>query len=175
MICLQETWLEMQDTAENLQIPGYTPHLNSRGRGKGIAIYYKEDIFKHQTDVKDDLLQISKFSSHDIDILVLYRSQNCTLEELKNHLQALTGRNKPQIIIGDFNFSQLISSTNIISSYLRENKFTPLISEPTHNDGNVLDQAYVRDTANMYNFTAEVHTKYYTDHKGLGIVIKKGL
>ena len=124
--------------------------------------------------MNENLLQISKFASPEIDILILYRSQNCKLEELKNHLQVLTERNKVQIIIGDFNFCQLTSSTNVISSYLRENNFTPIISEPTHTDGNILDQAHARDTENIYNFTADLHTKYYTDHKGLAIIIKKG-
>ena len=165
----------MEDEKENFQIPDFALHLNSKGRGKGIATYYKENTIQHETDISDSSLQISKFSSPDIDILVLYRSQNCNLKDLKNHLEALTEINKAQIIIGDFNCCQLTSSTNVLSSYLRENKFTPLISEPTHTDGNILDQAYVRDTENIYNFTAELHTKYYTDHKGLGIVIKKGL
>ena len=40
--------LEVLDTAENLQIPGYTLHLNSNGKGKGIAIYYKDNIANHQ-------------------------------------------------------------------------------------------------------------------------------
>ena len=42
IICLQETWLEINDTVEHLQIPGFVLHLNSQGRGKGMAIYYKK-------------------------------------------------------------------------------------------------------------------------------------
>ena len=84
----------------------------------------------------------------------------------------MTDINKAQMIIGDFNICQLRSTT--ISSYLRENHFTPRISTPTHIDGNILDQAHARDTENIYNFTADLHTKYYTDHKGLAIIIKKG-
>ena len=175
IICLQETWLEPNDTADNLQIPGYILHLNSYGKGKGIAIYFKENIAKHQIDINENSVQISKFSSPDIDIVVLYRSQTCKFEELKNHLQKLTKGKKAQLIIGDFNFCQLTSSTNIIGSFLRENNFTPLISEPTHHDGNILDQAHFRDSENMYSSTAQLHTKYYTDHKGLAIIIKKGL
>ena len=111
LICLQETWLEMEDREENFQIPGFALHLNSKGRGKGIATYYKENIFQHETDISDSSLQISKFSSPNIDILALYRSQNCNLEDLQNHLQALTERKKAQIIIGDFNICQLASTT----------------------------------------------------------------
>ena len=79
------------------------------------------------------------------------------------------------MIIGDFNFCQQTSSTNVIGSFLRENNFAPLIIEPTHIEGNILDQAHFRDIENIYSSTAQLHTKYYTDHKGLGIVIKKGL
>ena len=75
IICLQETWLEPNDTADNLQIPGYILHLNSYGKGKGIAIYFKENITKHQIDIKENSVQISKLLSPDLDIVVLYMSQ----------------------------------------------------------------------------------------------------
>ena len=48
-----------------------------------------------------------------------------------------------------------------------------MISEPTHIEGNLLDQAYLRDTKGELDLTVELHSKYYTDHKGLAIIIKK--
>ena len=54
MISLQETWLEDDTIIEDLEIPGYTLHLNSYGKGKGIATYFKENIFKHDKDIKQE-------------------------------------------------------------------------------------------------------------------------
>ena len=94
IICLQETWLEPNDTADNLQIPGYILHLNSYGKGKGIAIYFKENIAKHQIDIKENSVQISKLLSPDLDIVVLYRSQTYKLEELKKKSSTKTDNEK---------------------------------------------------------------------------------
>ena len=48
-----------------------------------------------------------------------------------------------------------------------------MISEPTHIEGNLLNQAYLRDLKGELECTAELHSKYYTDHKGLAIIVKK--
>jgi hypothetical protein len=48
-----------------------------------------------------------------------------------------------------------------------------MITEPTHIEGNVLDQAYLRDINGELECTAELHSKYYTDHKGHAIIVKK--
>ena len=49
-----------------------------------------------------------------------------------------------------------------------------MIQDPTHIEGNILDQAYKRDAGRIYEYSTELHSKYYTDHKGLAIIIKKG-
>ena len=41
--------------------------------------------------------------------------------------------------------------------------------------GNLLDQAYFKDDDGLLECTAEVHSKYYTDHKGLAIIVKQGM
>ena len=48
-----------------------------------------------------------------------------------------------------------------------------MLSEPTHIEGNLLDQAYLRDLKGELDLTVELHSKYYTDHKGLAIIITK--
>ena len=75
-ICLQETWLEDDTATELFEIPNYKLHLNSNGKGKGIAIYFKKDKIRHVIDIKEENMQLSKFTSDVIDLAVLYRSQN---------------------------------------------------------------------------------------------------
>ena len=44
IICLQENWLEDDMSTEEFAIPNYELKLNSNGKGKGIAIYFKKEI-----------------------------------------------------------------------------------------------------------------------------------
>ena len=52
IICLQETWLEEGTITDDLQIDNYNLHLNNKGRGKRIAIYFRSNQFKHQYDME---------------------------------------------------------------------------------------------------------------------------
>ena len=81
---------------------------------------------------------------------------------------------KPQLILGDFNFCHMDKTFNLTKNFLEKDKFKQLITEPTHIEGNLLDQAYWRDTNRALEVAAETHSKYYTDHKGLALIIKKG-
>ena len=67
----------------------------------------------------------------------------------------------------------LNTSSNPTKKFLIENGFKQLISSPTHIEGNLLDQAHIRDVGGVHKYSAELHSKYYTDHKGLAILVKK--
>ena len=56
---------------------------------------------------------------------------------------------------------------------MKERGFKQLIAEPTHIEGNLLDQAYLLDIKEELTAKAEVHGKYYTDHKSLNIILNK--
>ena len=173
LIGLQETWLENDQRRDNLEIPGYQLHLNSYGRGKGIATYYKSDIFSHVLDIKEENMQLSKFTSPDLDVIVIYRSQQGRQSELNQHLKQEGSRQTPQLVIGDFNFCYLDKSSNLTKSFLEGQNYYQLIKEPTHIEGQLLDQAYLRDLNKMLKTTGESQSKYYTDHKGLAITLSK--
>ena len=48
-----------------------------------------------------------------------------------------------------------------------------MIDEPTHIEGHLLDQAYLKDEHDTLQCTIELQSKYYTDHKGLAITINQ--
>ena len=173
-IGLQETWLTSDESRETLEIPGYNLHINSMGKGKGIASYYKRELFTPIIDIKKEFMQISKFSSATLDITVLYRSRQGDMKKLNEYLNQIKGEDKPQLILGDFNFCYMDKNFNATKNFLEKEKFKQLIIEPTHIEGNLLDQAYLRDTDRTLEVEAETHSKYYTDHKGLALIIKKG-
>ena len=174
IICLQETWLQEDAISEDLQIPNFKLHLNSNGKGKGIAIYFKRSIFQHECDIKRENMQLTKFNSSELDIIVVYRSQQGNQKALNDAIDSLTNHKKPELIIGDFNFCYLDKSPSAVKQHLKGNHFKQLINEPTHIEGNLLDQAHLRDVKGALQCTAEVHSKYFTDHKALALIVTKG-
>ena len=76
----------------------------------------------------------------------------------------------PQLIIGDFNFCYLAKTSSATRSYLIEESYSQLIMKPTHIEGHLLDQAYLRDTKGILDITVETQSKYYSDHKGIAII-----
>ena len=175
LIALQETWLNNDEDSKDLHIPGYELSINSKGKGKGIAIYYRRDIFEHVADIKKSNIQLSKFSSAILDIIVLYRSQQGSKPEMKQLIRQLEDVNAPTLIIGDFNLPFLEEGVNLTKQFFNKNNYTQLIREPTHIEGNILDQAYIRDEKGLLEIIAETHTKYYTDHRGIAVMIKPGM
>ena len=173
LIALQETWIYDDIATKDLQLGNYHLHLNSKGRGKGIAIYFKKDIFSLDIDINEDSCQITKLTSNNIDIIVLYRSQSGNLMNLAKNLDNMVVNEKPTLVIGDFNFCYTDNSYNPTKKYFQENSFHQIISEPTHIEGNIIDQAHARDENQIHSYTSELHSKYYSDHRALAILIKK--
>ena len=48
-------------------------HVSSAGRGKGIATYYKTNLFSHEQDNITRNMQLTKFSTEDLDVINVYR------------------------------------------------------------------------------------------------------
>ena len=170
---LNETWQEGDEANEDLGIPNYELVLNSKGKGKGIATYFKETIFQHDSDVKEDKMQLTKFTSSSLNIIAIYRSQGGNYNDLNRYIEMMDSEEKPLLVIGDLNFCFSASGINPTKQFLERKNFTQIIHEPTHIGGHILDQAYLRDCNHKLRWTAETQSKYYTDHKGLAIIIRK--
>ena len=85
----------------------------------------------------------------------------------------MDSKNKPVMVIGDMNFCFLASGMNQTKQFFRSKQFAQIVNEPTHIEGHLLDQAYLRDCKGTLKWTLELQTKYYTDHKALAIIIKE--
>ena len=171
IICLQETWLENDENFDDFNIPHFKLHLNSSGRGKGIAIYIKENVMKHKKDIKDQNMQLSKFSSENLDLIVLYRSQGGKIEQLQQYLERMIRRDRSTLIVGDFNYCHL-SDNNALKRFLQTSNFSQIVKGPTHIEGHLLDQAHVRDIKQTHKYIEELHSKYYSDHKAISLIVK---
>ena len=148
IICLSETWLKTDQVRESLELENYNLKLNSVSDGKGLATYFKETIFHHETDVKLDFMQLSKFSANNLDVISVYRSKQGNEKDLVNHLNSMLTLEKPTVICGDFNICLAERNLNLISSTLQSLGFKQIVNLPTHIGGGHLDHIYVRGVAN---------------------------
>ena len=122
--------------------------------------------------MKEEQMQLSKFSSMIQDVITIYRSQNYPLEALNKEIKKLITQKKPTLVIGDFNFcykDERKSTKTFFESY----NLNQVINNPTHIGGHILDQAYLSEDLGNIECTAETHAKYYSDHRGLLITFKK--
>jgi hypothetical protein len=179
IIVLGETWLDPErdlfpalcQTNNNivpnpsLHLDGYKLHLNSSGRGKGLAVYFKENKFATTQDIKREHLQITILESQDLCVVSLYRSDadRTLAAELKTIIPA-TGT---CLVIGDFNLCTARSPKHEVFQTLRSMGFELLVTEATHFAGGHIDQAWLRNTT--LKTTMQVYSPYYTckDHDAL--------
>ena len=165
MLALSETWLEHET---NLHLDGYSAHFNSVGPGKGLAIYFKAETFKHIEDIKKQKMQLTKMRSPDLDVIALYRSEQGNSSELLEHIIQLIAPDKNTVICGDFNICYLATRNNRITKYLEQNGFIQLMKEPTHIQGRLLDHFYFRPRQTD-DVKTEVfrYSPYYADHDAI--------
>jgi hypothetical protein len=169
IIIISETWLDVEVDEDNLQIEGFKLHLNSVGRGKGLAVYYKDKIVAIGHTYNDENLQISIMESRELCVIGLYRSAADTA--LSNSLRTIIPAVGPMIVTGDFNKCLAKSPEDEVFKTLRTMGFKPLITEATHFTGGHIDQAWLREWD--MGSTVQLYSPYYTcrDHDALLISV----
>ena len=175
IICLSETWIA-RDIPEGLsELHGYELHLNSQGKGKGIATYYKLQNTEFQEDVKKPKFQLSKLSTQDFDIINVYRSSGGDMREMINNLKGILHDDKNTIIVGDFNLCMIKEKNNAITKYLEEVGFTQYVTVASHLEGGHIDHVYSNIDAAVFNIDVNLYSPYYTchDHDALLVTVKR--
>ena len=178
IIVFAETWLT-QETCESddgLKVENYKLHLNSVGKGKGLAVYYNERTSSVISQSTEPLHQISKLDTKDCTVLCVYRSYGD--ESLTVKLKEMIPVSGSCLIIGDFNLCIGRQENHEVFQTLRSLHFQLLSIGPTHIKGGHIDQVWKRciDTCDL-----AVYSPYYTckDHDALlftysGIEVKTG-
>ena len=173
IIHLVETSLDTTDHGF-LTIPGYKSHFINVGNGKGIATFYKDELFNHQEDYVETNMQITKFSSKELDVINVYRSSNGHSVELLNHLQDMMTEGKSLLITGDFNICFNTISNNRMSKGLKKIGFSQMMKEATHIRGGHIDHVYWKDEKDVWmNPQLERYSPYYSDHDASCITLVK--
>ena len=166
VICLQETWLGEAEDGEAYKIENYELSLNSRGRGRGIATYmskkFIELFFINNLDC-----QMTKVGSEDIEIINLYRSQECQNFEIL--LKNLIEPTKKTIVVGDTNLNyQNQKNQRFVKMMTEDLGFKQLVSQPTFDRlpkmyPSLLDHVYV-SSGLRENVKIEQKSVYFSDH-----------
>ena len=169
ILFLTEIWLDENKDTDTYELLDYTANLNSRGRGKGMATYYK-DRFKHAANISKDGFSISKVECKELDIIGIYRSQDGNVQDLIKELKDLIDSRKTTVIGGDMNICVLRKPNNYVTSSLKEMGFQQIVSKATHIDGGIIDHIYIAQGENVkLAWNLEYFPKYYSDHDGLGL------
>ena len=172
IIHLIETSLEKNDY-QQWNIPGYSSHFINVGNGKGIVTYFKSTIFRNEEDISTESMQLTKFSSTEIDVVNVYRSNTGNSVELLNNILTMVENPvKASLITGDFNICMLNHSKNRMSKGLEMLGFSQLIQQATHIKGGHIDHAYWRDREQAWTWpVVELYSPYYSDHDALLITL----
>ena len=173
IIHLIETSLEKNEE-NGLNIPGYISHFINVGNGKGIATYFKSELFSHEQDFIAANMQLTKFTSNELDVINVYRSSNGNSLELLNNMIAMMMPGKPLLITGDFNICIMNHQKNRMSKGLEINEFRQTIKEATHLRGGHIDHVYWKDEHGVWTDPQlELYCPYYSDHDASLITLLK--
>ena len=164
MICIQETWCSNDYDNEHLAIDGFKLYLTNHGNGKGIATYCC-NAFTFVAAVNEDRFQMSKFSGKDFDVVNVYRSNTADTKCFLHNLESLTKNCDTCYIVGDFNLN-FSNTTHPILNWISTQGFIQLVHYPSHEDGGILDHAYVKS---QFIHDVTLHWTYYSDHAGVCI------
>ena len=118
--------------------------MNSVGVGKGIATYLKKETFSPEIDIKEHDVQISKFKSKNIDVVSVYRSNDCK-RSFQDVFESLISETKPTLILGDMNICYQENRNDKNIQYLEANHFKQIVIGATHLQGGHIDHAYLKD------------------------------
>ena len=137
VLCLQETWLEDGEEKDSrYQLQGFTGYFTSVGRGKGLAVYVREEVeIGRVNKFAEPNIQLTKITTSQLDIVTIYRSQEEPLFRAVHFLQNFIDPKKNTLVIGDFNYDA--NKKNELSKYLEKEGFNQLVTLPTHIRGGI--------------------------------------
>ena len=177
VICVTETWMQDHHKPEQFTLEGYSPpHFNSRGKGKGLCIFFKEE-YSLKMFFTEDLYQISQISSPTTDIICVYRSDKADSKKIAEQLKRMieVESNKTCIVLGDFNLCYNEDKENVITKTLEKDplNFRQYVQNPTRVSGRIIDHVYIslKDPYSAHAPVINQRSIYYSDHDNILITL----
>ena len=156
VMAITETWTNATICSSFLCIPGYKLVVRmdradtTNGRGGGILVYAKSTLICHEIALSSDIIQAGaiqiKLTDQCLNIYVIYRSPNSSLENNMQINQLIRDIPENSVILGDFNYPnvnwELLTANGHATDFLdavNENFLTQHVTFQTHDGGNILD------------------------------------
>ena len=141
IICISETWLLPLTANRFIDIPGYSVYRCDAGMGGGVCVYVKEDLkvnvltpTLHRPENIEDIwmtVQCKNFPSFIIGCVYRHpHALNNSFNYLSDVFTNMCLRNKPLLILGDFNDDQFLAD-NKIGKITQALHLTQLIKKAT--------------------------------------------
>ena len=172
IVCLSETWLSNGE--EGFSMGGYEVAYNSVGEGKGVAAFYKAEIFHHRAECRLGRAQMIMFESPAADVIVIYCSKGQSLEEVADKVDEWRDPAKMTVVCGDINVCLKKEERNKLTVELESMGFAQLNEEATHVAGGHIDHMYVTKEA-AGKTSLERYTPFYSDHDALCLTLAQGM
>ena len=115
----------------SIALSGFNVSLCGRGRGQGMATYYRSN-FTLVGCLEENHLNIMKVTNGKLDIIGVYCSPKDNPGKLIEHLKTLVDNTMPTVVLGDFNICLLKNKNNPVTKFLESAGFTQLVEEATH-------------------------------------------
>ena len=155
VICLQETWLELNEYNLNLMSnEGFDQRNVCVGKGRGITTFFDEK-FMWKADVKKNSFQMTKIESEDLVVINLYRSTDSDDDAFISKLNDLFNSQKQLMILGDFNLCYKEQRLHSIFQFLQNSNFQQIVERPTHTEGRIIDLVFVRTIKRKPNYRSK--------------------
>ena len=175
-ICLVETSLEPPNTHYLVfdwfcSTYGRSFSHASVRKGQGCAIFSKTSKHEGKESCVDEKIinenfTIMSMTDGPFQLILIYLSKNCEMDNVANNLKKLIKSTKIPIIAGDVNFDK--TEENILTRFLTVEGFEQLITSPTHDEGRTIDHCYV-PAERKKEFKITLHSLYFSDHDAICI------
>ena len=166
-VLLTETWINPTYVPTTIHWPErYLTHA-SIGNGRGVCCYGpKNSADSFISDkIAPNFQILSMLVKNEFQIILVYISQRCNLEEVVLALKNIIIPTLKVVIMGDFNYS--VKNTNVVSKFLKEMFFKQHVNHPTHIKAGIIDHIYTSHNIDMIDISYRFN--YYSDHCGFNI------
>ena len=174
LLCFSETWLEDEAEESGLMIDGFKASFNSAGNGRGIAGFYRPEVFSHRADCQLGAAQLSLFESKDADVIHIYRSQQQRLGEIVEQVREWKKEGRVTIVCGDLNVCLRKEPENLFSQGMEGLGLSKIGKEATHVMGGQIDHLYVSSEA-VGRTSLERMSPFFTDHDALCFTVGQSI
>ncbi len=162
ILCFNEIHVHENEGTEELALPGFHAYFAKKGKGAGVAMYVQVSLkVLQQKRLLTSDFQILKLSFKEFDIFGIYQSPNKNLKLLMHKLISEIDLGRDVLICGDFNFPG--QKQNEFSKTMFLKGFEQYVKEPTHLQGNMLDQFFGK-VKKLHCVNCFLHCPYYSDH-----------